>query len=435
MKNITVAFTAGAGLCTGCGICKNICPTKCISWKRLKGQYVPVVDSNVCVNCGLCSDVCPGLEMTYPSNCKETEAIIGNCLTAYNAWSCDPKIRHLSASGGVITTIVSALLKSNEYNVAFLVDEYCYDHQLKTKPYTDIDVSLDSANYRLPKSRYLAVSHENAVAYILNNKNDKVILIGTACAIRGLDNVIKRMGLMRENYLLIGLFCDSVFNYNIWDYYSTAFSSGKTLNNIHFKDKDSGGWPGNMKMEYSDGSSQFLDKKERTSMKEYFMPERCLYCADKLNVKADLSVGDNYTEQNSSSLGSNSVVIRTSIGEKAWNAAGSLLNCELIAYDKIQKAQFLDGRCHHLYYSKLEERKIQRKHGIKLQLNNGVNLSNKVIDYEYSWKKQKDKIKLGEDYEPGTLIKDQIAKQNSNSSYILAKMERIYYSVRRRIMR
>ena len=49
--------------------------------------------------------------------------------------------------------------------------------------------------------------------------------------------------------------------------------------------------------------------------------ERCLYCIDKLNQFADISVGDNYTGRHSSPKGSNSVIIRTRRGEQAWESA------------------------------------------------------------------------------------------------------------------
>lgn len=72
--------------------------------------------------------------------------------------------------------------------------------------------------------------------------------------------------------------------------------------NFNFKNKDSGGWPGNMKFYFSDGKCVFKNKSERVKIKDYFKPERCVYCVDKLNVFADISLGDNYTDQNSSSL-------------------------------------------------------------------------------------------------------------------------------------
>ena len=41
--------------CTGCGDCRNMCPTHAI--KRRNGIYF--IDPVRCMNCGMCREVCP----------------------------------------------------------------------------------------------------------------------------------------------------------------------------------------------------------------------------------------------------------------------------------------------------------------------------------------------------------------------------------------
>ena len=90
-----------------------------------------------------------------------------------------------------------------------------------------------------------------------------------------------------------------VMNYNVYDYFSSSnFSDDKTLSSLHFKNKDSGGWPGNMKL-FSRTALLNILIKTTELMQNIFELERCLYCIDKLNVVSDISVGDNYTSQNS----------------------------------------------------------------------------------------------------------------------------------------
>jgi Pyruvate/2-oxoacid:ferredoxin oxidoreductase delta subunit len=50
-------------LCTGCGICPEVCPTACLAM----GAHLPWLPRPAeCVACGLCVQVCPAaaLEMT-----------------------------------------------------------------------------------------------------------------------------------------------------------------------------------------------------------------------------------------------------------------------------------------------------------------------------------------------------------------------------------
>ena len=394
MDKNNVNISKKTGLCCSCGICKNVCPKKCINYIREKGMYVPVIDNDSCVQCGICTEVCPGIHETYEHK-EPKQAVIGEVLGSYNAWSKDPDIRHVSASGGCISTIVSELLNKRAYDVAFMVDTYSYEKQLTTVPIIDV---MDIKNSTLPKSRYLPVSHENAVSYMIENRDKRVILIGTSCALRGLRKVISRFRLNLENYLFLGLFCDKVFNYNVYDYLTDHYSENKTLSSLHFKNKESGGWPGNMKLIFSDGTYTYLDKSIRSELKDFFMPERCLYCVDKLNVSADIAFGDNYTKQNSSKLGSNSVIIRTDQGLRIWKQVCGELEFVPVDMDSICEVQYLDGRLNNLYYGRIKSNRIDKTRDSSIELYSNFGNNKRISEYKYSHFIELKKIQMGSDY-------------------------------------
>lgn len=387
----TVSVIADNNLCCSCGICKNVCPVKAIEYTREKGKYVPKI-SEKCVNCGRCVSVCPSFEHEYTEN-NITRAVQGNILKTVNAWSKNESIRHYGASSGMVTTIVKALLEKDMYDCVFTLDTYDYSNQLKTNRYDKTTYSLKNMeDQSFSKSRYLPVSHENLVEYILNNKNKRVIIIGTSCALRGILKVIEKFKLNRDNYLLIGLFCESVMNYNIYDYYADNFAEDKKLVKLHFKNKDSGGWPGNMKLMFSDESSKFLDKKHRIEAKSYFKIERCLYCLDKLNICADISFGDNYTDQNSTSLGSNSVIVRTEKGIECFEKVNDCFEYEDVAVEKILKAQYVYDKINNYCFSLIKREKS------RIKLNSDFNISENYKDYYTAYSIGLDSIKSGEKY-------------------------------------
>ena len=171
-------------------------------------MFFPVVDAEKCVKCGLCASVCPGLTAAPATGDKTLDAMYGTILASYNAWSRDEVLRHVSASGGVVTTLVTELLRKGLYDAAFTLDTYSYEDQLKTRKITREDLSDSWDQSSFPKSRYLPVSHEEAVRFILENPDRRVILIASPCALRGLQELIRIRRLGRENYLFIGLFCD-----------------------------------------------------------------------------------------------------------------------------------------------------------------------------------------------------------------------------------
>ncbi len=401
MSKATVDRTVADGLCISCGACKGICPRESITFQRCEGMYVPRIDSESCIGCGLCADVCPGLGFGYKEKETACRTVTGEVMEVCNAWSRDPDVRHGSASGGVVTTAVRALLASGEYECVFCLDTYAYDKQLKTVAYTADELLQGSGAENVPRSRYLPVSHENAVRYIKENKDKRAVFIGTSCAVRALLSVIRVLKLERDNYLFIGLFCDKVFNYNVIDYFEDKYLGGERLARLHFKNKESGGWPGDMKLFREDGSSMYVPIGERGKVKEYFMPERCLYCVDKLNCEADISLGDNYTGKDSSSLGSNSVIIRTERGKRAWELACKGLEVRDVSVDDIQKAQYIEGRLNNLYFGDLKERSLSEPSA----LNGGVLRENEPSAYKRAYKLSLERLRSGAVYDkdPRTL--------------------------------
>ena len=377
--------------------------------------------------------------MSYECDGDMIKVIYGDYIDCYNAWSKDKTIRHVSASGGIITSIINYLLKNRFYDVAFCVDTYDYKEQLVTMPITRDDLMSDWENSNIPKSRYLPVSHENAILYIKQNEDKKVVLIGTSCAIKMFRNVIYSLKLQESNYLLIGLFCDRVFNYNIEKYFEDSLCRGKTINHFHFKNKESGGWPGNMKFYLDEGEILYKDKSERTKVKDYFMPERCMYCVDKLNVCADISVGDNYTDQNSNILGSNSVIIRTTQGLEAWNIAKGELEYERLDIDKLHKAQYLEGRLHNLYYSILKENIIKKELGVETFYNHNASTIEESLNYKFSWRTLLKRIRVGQLYDSKPdIIHLKLREDNKRAkSYkkIINMAERRWYLLIQFIMR
>lgn len=429
------------GLCCSCGICSAVCNRDAINYERIKGMYVPVIDENKCINCGICAEICPGFNQIYSSidNAVFPDQIASrNVIKSYNAWSKDKNIRHISASGGVTTTIIEELLAQSEYECVFCVDNYSYDKQLNTERLTYQNfIEQRDNNWVTPKSRYLPVSHENTVRYMINNKESKLIIVAVPCVLNSLCRVIQKYKLKRDNYLLIGLFCERNFQYNIYDYFS-SLEKKKQLISLNFKNKDSGGWPGNLKLFYSDNTYSYKDMSFRTTAKPFFQPERCLYCIDKLAECADIALGDNYTGVNSSKLGSNSVIIRTNVGLDAWHKVENKLEIRDISFCDIEKAEVMDERLNNVYYSEIKKKELKFKKCYIPEINKGVAVDDIPKEYEKKYKIMLDKISIGERYrEEPKLYKREFkkifwTKKKNNIAY---KTKLIFIKMRNIILR
>ena len=277
-------------------------------------MYKPHIDKGRCKACGLCGAVCPVNRLAEYDGQEMTDYLLGEYRKLLCVRSKDGGILQNAVSGGFVTQLVTELLRQGAFESAFLVEGHAYDGQVVTKRFTAGDDLRETS-----KSRYVTVFHRDAAAYMLEHPQERIILVGTGCVVQGLHNMVLCRRLRRENYLFIGLFCDKTMNEGVVDYFRQhPCGKGKRLQRLYFRTKEAGGWPGNMKLEYSDGSIVVLDRTERMRIKEYFQPERCLYCLDKLNRYSDIAVGDNYIGRNADGDGWNSCIIRTKAGQDNW---------------------------------------------------------------------------------------------------------------------
>lgn len=335
-------------LCIQCGMCAAACPLRCIAMRRKGNDFLPGIDASRCTNCGICSRICAVDDLrNYDPSVPLDDFILGSYSDIYCAQTKNADILHNAASGGVATTLIDALLRDNEYDCAFVIRGYNYDDQLCTTKIVAGDNLTDT-----PKSRYLTVSHCAAARYIRENPDRRVILIGTGCIITSFLNTIRTFNLNRDNYFLIGLFCDKTMNYGVNTYFAEhRVNQGRRMQNLHFRTKDAGGWPGNVMLHYTDGTSTALHRTERMKLKDYFIPEKCLYCLNKLNRNADISVGDNYIADNADARGISSVVIRTDTGKHIWQKYGDLFIYSADDAEKLKRSQSLAQKAKNLAFA------------------------------------------------------------------------------------
>ncbi|HHX70943.1 MAG TPA: 4Fe-4S binding protein [Gallicola sp.] len=347
--------TVKNNLCVSCGICESVCPQKCIKPQFQYNQFIPVINSEKCTNCDICSDICSMHHKDFMKyavlNGQSVENInwkAGYYKKSYIGFSLDPLIRLNSTSGGLITTIVKVLLEKSLYSKAFLVDDFNYRGIVSTKMFTK-ENSLEETS----KSRYIPVSHREMIKYALANRNERLIIVATGCVVHTLLNVIEKFRLNRNNFLILGLFCDRTMNQNVYKYFQDYISDVGELDKLYFRTKERSGWPGNVKFVLNNGKAIFIPREVRMNIKEYFQLEACLYCVDKLNQFADISFGDNYTRKNSDSNGSNSIIVRTSMGEEVINYIKDEIELIDVELDIIMKSQHINERGLNLEFAKI----------------------------------------------------------------------------------
>ncbi len=395
-KTQNIDRTTEDGLCTSCGVCAAVCPVSCIRFERQDETYLPVIDYDKCIRCGKCLRVCPGYSYTY-------SAVTERKPVCFSVQAKDKKLLKHASSGGLVTAMVQKLLRDGQYHTAFLVRDYDYENQLETQSVQDGEMLQ-----RTQQSRYLPVSQEKAVRFILGNPDEKVIFVGTGCAVHGLCNALKEAGRSRENILVLGLFCDQTMTYSIYEYLKRLKRWDSPVKALHFRDKRAGGWPGNIRMEFQNGTHVHLPANERMMVKEFCRQKRCLYCMDKLNVAADLSVGDNYTKKDDSAEGSSSLIIRTASGQRAWEYCQEEFFVSQAQYLDIADSQHLEKKLENQWRNNLVFAQAQNgrqvEYGVPCDLLPYGAAADKAGNRDKArLKKQLRKLRLGENRAYGSI--------------------------------
>ena len=99
--------------CSGCGLCENVCPKRCITMSEDSlGYKRSSIDDSNCIDCGLCSKQCV---IVHPI---ETTAPIS---TAAAVRSDKDKIK-MSSSGGELAAIAQKIISKGGMVAGCIID-------------------------------------------------------------------------------------------------------------------------------------------------------------------------------------------------------------------------------------------------------------------------------------------------------------------------
>ena len=353
MNDSTVLKTRKFDLCVSCEICLAVCPEEAISMEYSLGKFLPKIDADKCIECKKCLDNCPGIDI-IPQKLrheKNIDVIIkGNLLECYTAYSRDAKLRTNSTSGGIITTLIKALIESKEFQSVFVLDfEKFETSPIRLEETSDVHKIVKSA-----KSKYLPASVYNVINKIKEKPNSKIIIIGTPCQLTGIKKFVKSNNINDNNILFLGLFCSSTMNFNFLRFMQDNYSKrGETIKEYMYRTKEKYGWPGNSKITFNSGRNIILDRTIRTNLKKYFGLNRCLFCYDKANKNADIVFADCYIKNKQDVKGTSNILIRTEKGKEIFEKYSYLFYIENEIVEQIWESQSIQNEKQHLTFSKI----------------------------------------------------------------------------------
>jgi coenzyme F420 hydrogenase subunit beta len=343
-------------LCTGCGTCASLCPSKAIVIEIDKENHIykPKINYDLCKNCGICNSVCPGKKIDYIElndkifGKQPSDFFLGNYINCYIGYCKDEQIRFESTSGGLVTSMLIYALDNKLIDGA-LVTRMNPENPLEPEPFiARTEKEIMSAS----KSKYCPVPLNVLLSSIADaDDGERFAVVGLPCHVHGIRKAQAINPKLKKNIvLLLGLFCAHTDSF-----LATYFILNKLKimpTSVKSMEYRGNGWPGYMSIIKTNG------KVVRIAFNKYipfhhscnfFTPKRCLFCADATCELSDLSLGDawNFPTQDDN-YGNSIVVSRSSTGEMVLS---KMINEKYLTLKNINPKQIIFSQ-KGLFYSK-----------------------------------------------------------------------------------
>lgn len=213
--------------CTGCGACKNICPTKAISMEAdAEGFLFPRINSALCIKCDKCEAVC---------QIADRRGSVVRNPAMFAAVTRDTEALMRSSSGGAFAALADIAAQRDGYIIGCLFNE-------SMKPVHRL-VKASEGYTQFHGSKY--VQSDIGDTYRQTEdclKNGAFVLFtGTPCQIRGLQLFLKKD---YENLLTADLICHGVPSPKLWQEHIAYLErkGKKQIVSYRFRGKYRVGW-------------------------------------------------------------------------------------------------------------------------------------------------------------------------------------------------
>jgi coenzyme F420 hydrogenase subunit beta len=343
-KEKTISAVVDGRLCAGCGVCSALCPEEAIEMRLdpQRGVLEPHIIKSRCTGCGLCYRVCPGHSVDFAAlnesifGCQPENIYIGNQKGAYLGFSSDEKLRHDSASGGLVTQLLLyALQKKFIHGALVAVRDRHNPLRAKTVIARQRQDILESAG-----SQYCPVAIDEGLRQIVNaQKGEKFAIVGLPCHVHGVRKAAQASSELKDRIVFfLGLMCGHTLTFAGTTYFLNT-KNGINEGEVSHISYRGGGWPGKTKVILKDGRAKEWRYPEfwKSGSGDCFIPERCLLCGDFTCEFSDISFADPWNLADDSK-GTSFLIVRSAAGQRLLDGCVSEKKIEL---EKIEPARIL----------------------------------------------------------------------------------------------
>jgi coenzyme F420-reducing hydrogenase beta subunit len=271
-------------ICTGCGACYSVCPTKCISMEyNSEGFLFPIVDDESCIKCYKCRETCPSLNLL--TNTNEGKPITIGC------WHKNEDTVKMSSSGGAFSAIAEYIFENKGVVIGCTMDEILTPHHILVSNYNDLKL-IRGSKYIQSEIRDVYIKTKE-----LLDKEIKVLFTGCPCQVAGLYAYLKDKDY--GNLITVDLVCHGVGSKTFFDKYIDEMNDKykDKITGLTFRSKEKTGKKYVTKLSFLNRSSIYIPAVNDSYMSCYLQRaiyrESCYSCKyASLPRVADITIGD-----------------------------------------------------------------------------------------------------------------------------------------------
>ena len=269
--------------CAGCFACYNVCPQNAINMELSpEGFYIPKLNET-CTDCGLCEISCPVL--SYPQLKRYPTPI------TYASWSKDEKVRMKSSSGGVFSELAKTIIEKGGVVYGVIWDNNFFPKHERTTNEKTLE--------KMRGSKYVPSYVGDAYNKVVEDlKNGKFVLFsGTPCQVAALNKIIEIKNVDNTKLFTVDIVCHGVPSLLVFQKYLRYVSKGKIIENVSFRDKETGWSKYQVKIRFEDGSfytsKHYEDPFFIGFLQNLYLNTICYECPfSKIPRQGDITLGD-----------------------------------------------------------------------------------------------------------------------------------------------
>lgn len=272
------------GKCFGCGACIAVCEHGALRlFCNLEGFIQPTVDASLCTHCGRCLNVCPTRTTIIPNTTSFSPR-------SYAAWNLDSKIRSSSSSGGLFHALANYIISIGGYVAGAALDkDLLCSHSLASSK----DSMLIMMGSKYIQSTIYPDIFRRTRTHLING--DPVLFSGTPCQIAALRNFLNQ----DYNHLYCcDILCHGVGSHRwFYRYLSESVADYKDISCYSFRSKVTGWksfstrivWNNNRSISLSTWSNSYMI----SYLRNYCLRDSCYSCPFASTFRlGDITLGD-----------------------------------------------------------------------------------------------------------------------------------------------